>query len=456
MNDDTVRLSMVGQVVRRRWRLLIVFAVLGAVVGAGASVLFSPGYKATANVLLQGPREPDELVTEAQVAMSSSVLDKVAEGLNWGKSGNDLRDSVEAAVADGNIIQVTSVADTPGHAQQLADRVANEFVSFSTRLLTDTTDPAAQVSQEQQQSLRQQVADTNRRISDLHAAAGKGNTIDSVGVRTELESLRTTLAEAMTKIDELDAAAGQTKMVVMAPAEKPTGPAAPTMTHFVAGGAALFLLVGLFGHLFLARNDRRLRAETQIASAVGAPLLGGIDVPDEPDPSEEPAGLATRLRRLVVDDRPWHLPDLPAAIDDEGLDIRYRRVLARLREHAPDTGLPPRVLVVIPKDDPTASHAAERLVRTAAEGGARERLRVLEVSAERPVLADDSTAAGVLAVVTAGTRTSWELVEITEACTDAGLDVLGVLVAHRTRPADPPGRADTQDHPAESALVGSA
>ena len=74
---------------------------------------------------------------------------------------------------------------------QLADQVANEYVTFSAQLLSDTTDAAAQLSQEQRQSLRQQVNDTNQRITDLHAAAGSGNTIDSVGVRTELESLRT-------------------------------------------------------------------------------------------------------------------------------------------------------------------------------------------------------------------------------------------------------------------------
>jgi capsular polysaccharide biosynthesis protein len=449
MNDETVRLSLVGRVFRRRWRLLIALAILGAAVGFAASLLFSPGYAASADVLLQGPREPDEVQTETQVATSTAVLDKAAESLRWGKTGVDLEDSVEASVDEGNIIQITGYANTPERAQQLADRVANEYVSFSARLTTATTDTEAQVSQEQQQSLRQQIVDTNRRISDLHRSAGRGNTIDSVGVRTELESLRTTLAEAMARIDDLDAASGAGNIAVMAPADRPTGPAAPTMLHFVAGGAALFLLLGVFGHLLRARGDRRLRHEEQIASAAGSSLLGGIDVPDAP--ASQQVGLRTRLRRLVADDRPWHLPDLPLAVDEHGLELRYHRLVSRLREHAPDATT---VLVVVPQDDSSARRAADRLVRTAAED--LPRLRVVETPAERPIVPDDPATAGVLVVVTAGTRTSWELVDLTEACVDAGYEVLGVLVTHRTRPLAPGRTTEAiEERPAATVMAGS-
>jgi capsular polysaccharide biosynthesis protein len=431
VNDDTARLSIIWHVLSQRWRLLIVIAALGALVGAGASLVFSPGYETSASVLLQGPRDPDELLTEAQVAKSSIVLDRAAAALNWGTSATDLADQVTAAVADGNIIAITGVADTPERAQQLADRIAQEYVTFSTQLMANTTDASAQVSQEQQQTLRQQILETNQKISDLHNSAGQGNTIDSVGVRTELESLRTALSSAVSKLDELDTFSGQAKMVVMGPAERPVGPAAPSMTHFVAGGAALFFLLGLFGHLFSAKSDRRLRGEAQISSALGTTALGGIDVPDDVVADEvAPTGIVRRLRHLVVDDQPWHEPTLPPAADETGLDIRYRRVVTRLRDHLPDG--PARVLAVVPDDDPAAHRAATRLGRAAADN--RVGLRVYEVPADRPTVPDESVA-GVVVVVTAGTRTAWELVGLTEACTDAGLDVLGVVVTHRTRPA---------------------
>jgi hypothetical protein len=204
----------------------------------------------------------------------------------------------------------------------------------------------------------------------------------------------------------------------------------------------LGFLLGLFGHLFLARADKRLRDETQIMAALGTTVLGGIDVPDvhEEPAAPEPRSLRRKLVGLVVDDRPWHLPELPAAADETGLDIRYRRTLARLREHVPPG--PGRVLVVVAKDDPAARRAAGRLAMIGRES--RLSLHVVEVSAERPTVPDEAVP-GVLVVVTAGTRTGWELVGIAEACGDAGHEVLGVVVTHRTRAADGAAPGDREE-----------
>jgi capsular polysaccharide biosynthesis protein len=444
VNDDQARLSVIWQVLRLRWRLLVVITVLGALVGAGASLLFSPGYETSTSVVLQGARDPDELLTEAQVAQSSVVLDRAAGALKWGVSGADLASQVTAAVADGNIIDITATADTPERAQQLADRVAQEYVTFSTQLLSTTADASAQVSQEQQQTLRQQIIETNQKISDLHNSAGQGQTIDSVGVRTELEQLRTALSQAVAKLDELDTASGQAKMVVMGPAERPVGPAAPTMTDFVGGGALLFLLIGLFGHLFAARADKRMRDEAEITSALGSHVLGGLDVPDVSSPVTV-SGLVPRVRRFFLGDRPWHVAALPPAADEAGLAIRYRRVLSRLREQLPSG--PGRVLVVVAGGDPGARVVAERLGEFAEDE--RLTLTVWEVDPSRPIVPDEAVP-GVVAVVTAGSRTGWELVGIAEACADAGHEVLGVVVTHLTRPA-----ADAPQPQQEPALAGA-
>src|SRR5436190_20779655 len=128
LTDDTVRLALIGQVVRRRWRLLVVLVVLGAAVGAGASVFFSPGYQTTSNGLLQGPRQSDELLTQAEVAISSVVLDRAATALPWHPSGADLKKQVDASATNGNVVTITASAGTAEQAQQLADQVAQQYV----------------------------------------------------------------------------------------------------------------------------------------------------------------------------------------------------------------------------------------------------------------------------------------------------------------------------------------
>ena len=120
LTDDTVRLALVGQVLRRRWRLLTALAVLGAGVGAAASLVLSPGYQTTSSVLLQGPRQADELLTQAEVATSSVVLDRASAALPWHPAGADLQKKVTAAVSNGNVVTLTVSADSAEHAQQLA------------------------------------------------------------------------------------------------------------------------------------------------------------------------------------------------------------------------------------------------------------------------------------------------------------------------------------------------
>jgi len=443
LHDEIVRLSVIGKILRRRWRVLVALAVLGALVGAVASLLFSPGYRTSAFVLLQDSPDSGELMTESQVATSSVVLDRAARALAWGIDGRALNGSVTAGAAEGNIVMITAEADNPAKAQQLADQVAREYVAYSAQLLGSAADAASQIRREQEDALRRQVQETNERITDLSNRV-QGITVESVEMRTGLETLRTSLAEAMAKLDTSDGGGREAAMVVMGPAERPEGPAAPTFTHFVGGGAIVFFLLGVLGHLVGARADRRLRDETEIAAAVGGPLLGSVDVPAEP----QRRTTGRRWSRLLGLDEPWNLPELTASADPDSRTIRYRRVLSRLGDGA---GIFDRVLVVVAADDPVAETAAAQLV--AASRGERPELRVAPVDPERPTVPDDTASAGVLVVTSAGCRTGWELVGITEAAADAGQRVLGALVVQRT--AAPPETADATSA-GDEALAGSA
>ncbi|MEV5714420.1 exopolysaccharide biosynthesis protein [Amycolatopsis mediterranei] len=447
LTDDTVRLALVGQVLRRRWRLLAVLAVLGALVGAGASILFSPGYKTTSGVLLQGPRQADELLTQAEIATASVVLDRAAAVLPWHPTGIDLKKQVSASVAQSNVVTITVSADTAEHAQQLADQVAQQYVKYSTQLASNSADASVQLAQEQRESLRQQVKLTTDKISDLAKNVGGGLTVESVQVRTQLEGLKTSLEQAINDLNQADLATGVGNTVVLGPSQRPTSPAAPTMTQFVAGGAVLFFLVGVFGHLFTARTDRRLRGEPEIASALGAPILAGVDVTTPPGERAPASGFLGKVRHLLGGDRPWVLPPVATSADEVNRDIRYRRVLARLA-----TG-PADVLLLVADDDETGRLAAAQLA------GLADRLsvplRIFEFSPDRPTVPDATASSGVLVVLGAGTRTAWQLVQLAEACTDGGQEIVGAVLTDAVRPAEPEKPGPAAEAP-EKALAGSA
>ncbi|MFE2098525.1 MULTISPECIES: Wzz/FepE/Etk N-terminal domain-containing protein [unclassified Streptomyces] len=426
MNDDTIRLVTVGRIIRRRWRLLTILALVGALAGYGTSLLFPPSYTTSASVLLPGAWEERELLTQQEIATSSVVVDRAAATLHWpGTGGSELRDQVSATAADGNIIKISGTADTPERAQQLSDQVAQQFVTFAARVADGNTDPEAA---EQLEALRQSVVQTNRRITDLADAADPGRTVESVQSRTELEKLRTSLQEAINKLDQAAPAANKANMVVMGPAARPTGEAAPTRLQLIVGGALLFFLLAVIGHLTAARMSRRLRSEPEIAAALGSTLLGTVDVPGERSAHRsQDRGTRARIRRLLGTDIRWDLPTPQTSGDEAGLQIRYRRVCARLRDQLPSSR---RLLVVVPDGDEIARRAAEQLVAAAGSGPV---LRVVEVPVSQPLVPDRDDESGALVVLSAGSWTAGELAGIAEACADAGHDVVGIVLASPVR-----------------------
>ncbi|MFI0926832.1 polysaccharide biosynthesis protein [Streptomyces sp. NPDC021012] len=442
MSDDTIRLVTLGRIIRRRGRFLTILALVGALVGYGASVVFPPRYTTSASVLLPGAWQERELMTQAQVATSSVVLDRVAATLGWsGVDAIELRDRLRAEVADGNIIKISGTADTPEHAQRLSDLAAQEFVSFATKIVSDETDPEAASRQE---ALRKSVEQTNRRITELADAAGTGRSVESVQTRTELAKLRTSLQEAVDKLAQAAPTAGKANMVVMGTAARPVGEAPPTRVQLIGGGALLSFLLAVIGHLAAARVSRRLRTEPEITTALGTTFLGTVDVPGERAAHRpKDRGPRARLRRLLGVDVRWDVPAPQASGDEAGRRVRHQRVCARLRERLP---APRRLLVVVPDGDEAAHRAA---VRLAAEGGSDPVLRVVEVPVDRPMVPDRGIESGVLVVLSAGHWTSAELAGIAEACADAGHEVVGVVLADtvRVRPARSGGRPRHGDAP---------
>ncbi|WP_217197419.1 Wzz/FepE/Etk N-terminal domain-containing protein [Streptomyces buecherae] len=450
MSEDTIRLATIGRMLQRRWRLLAVLTAVGALVGYGVSALFPPRYTATASVLLPGQWEERELLTQAYLATSSTVVDRTAATLRWAGGGGEVRDRVSAKVADGNVIRISGTAESPERAQQLTDRLAQQFVTFAARVTGDGTDPKAATGPE---ALRERVEQTHRRITELAQAADPGRTVESVQARTSLEKLRTALETAVKKLDEADPATHKAGMVVMGPAARPASAAPPTTGHLVAGGAALAFLLAVVGHLTAARANRRPRTGADIAAALGSPLLGTVDVPAErPAAGRGPAGWPRRF--LGLDTR-WDVPTPLASGDETSRRVRYRRVCARLRSQHPPAR---RLLAVVPAGDEVARRAAERLAAetrgdaATPAGRGHPVLRVVDVAMAQPMVPDRDAESGVLVVISAGCWTAGELAGVAGACADGGHEIVGVVVAGAVRSHPAP----TPERPAENATLALA
>ncbi|MGH3976890.1 MAG: hypothetical protein ACRDS9_26760, partial [Pseudonocardiaceae bacterium] len=406
-------------------------------------------------------------------------------GLTWGVDGPGLRGSVTAAVADGNVIEIKAKADSPDRARQLAERVTQQYIAFSTEILTKSASASSEVLTPRRDSLQTQIADMNRRISELQ---------DSVG--TELQQLISNRTDALKELNDLDgriakaqaqAAVSQENFSVIEPPVASPAPVTPTRVQLTAGGAALAAVLGAFVLLAVQRADRRLRRGSDIAAALGAPVLGIVEAPAEAEVESPTNGSSNghhagnrrpSLQRLLRNGAPRIMTSRDPSLDH----LRYRRVLARLRG-APDESI--RLLIVVVDDDVLASRAVGGLTIAAAVDGrpvsvvasspqlaetvraylaanrpgpvpinvdvstgadqARSThaavLKVVAVSAARPTVPDSRDVSGALVVVTSGMRTAWELLAIAEACQDAGHSVAGLLMvlpgADEAEAADP-------------------
>lgn len=450
MSDDVARLSVIGQILRRRWRLLFVLAALGALVGAGATIVWPPLYASSSRVLVGGDPSKSEVLSEAQVAMSLVVLDRAAASLNLGVVGSDLLGSVTAApvVAEGSIIEITATAGSPERARRLADAVTQQYIAFSTEISNKSASASSDVLIPRRATLQRQVADTNRLIAGLRGSA-EVNAANAQGAaaRAELDRLSTDQTQALKELDELDgriaqaqaqAAASREKFSIIEPPVAPRAPVTSSPILLVAGGAALAAVLGTFVLVAIQQADRRLRRGSDIAAALGVPLLGVVEAPAEGEIESLVNGLPNghgagrRVHRRVRHGARWDDQRTTASRDQALEQLRYRRVLARLRR-APGESV--RLLVVLVDGDEPASRAAGQLAIAAAGSGADPSqampavvLRVVSVCAARPTIPEHHEGWEVLVVVTSETRTAWELLAVAEACQDAGHRVAGVLV----------------------------
>jgi len=514
--EDVARLPVLGQIVRQRWRLLIVLGSLGAIVGFGLSLLFSPGYEAGSKVLLYGALAKEELASEAEIAMSGSVLDRTAAELRWGVSSAVLRDSVHAAVSDGNVIEITGTARSRDRAMQLTERATQEYVAVSSKLKNDAVEASAVSLRDQLDAARKRKDEATTQLAEVQASPVLNEpTPEGAQAKAEVQRLQNVLVTEQAEIDQItkrtqDLSGGATdarsRMAVIEPVAV-RGAATPTLLHFVLGGIVLFVLIGAFGLLVAARTDRRLRDSAAIAAALGAPVLATVDVSVDgravsADVPKVVTGRGAWLRGLLLGEsgRPTSVASERERLDEE---LRFRRVLARLRRAAAANL---RLLVVIAGDDLPARHAVVHLAASAtadrtpvtvvtddlvlselveqvaegakeAEGMAggdalpitvrsstelapvagRTVLRVVDVLPARPTVPDCGQVAGTLVVVAAGTRTGWELVGIGEACLDAGHPVLGAIVVsgvHLAAPAETTAATESGSEPVRAGTSG--
>jgi capsular exopolysaccharide synthesis family protein len=245
--------KLVG-VIRRRWLLI----TLCAVIAAGAAFAFTRTqamkYTATASLIFNTSQQSavtglpaasaNSQQTEQNTNLQLTQLDEVAEKTATTLGGGLTKAAVKAAVSvsgrsESSIVDVSATATSPALAARLANTYASQFVN------------------EQQTATREYYSSA---LAVINKQLAQGGSIALQERATALQLLAQLPADVR----------------VAQPATPPTSPSSPKASRNTLLGAFLGLLLGL-GLAFLAeRSDPRMQEVEEFEAIYRLPLLGVV------------------------------------------------------------------------------------------------------------------------------------------------------------------------------------
>jgi len=277
-------------IVRRRWRLVVVVAVLGAACGVEYSAHAGHTYTAQASVVVdavtQGPQggttpvtTPVNMSTEQAIAQSAAVIQLAAAKLGMPVAQLDAatakRLSVSvptSALSSSNVLQVDWQAAKPALAQQDANAFAAAYLAYRQHVLQGEVTVLQKNLQQQAITLKKEIKTLSGQLSGT-VAGSSANQVLTVQLTQVSQQYNTTLTE-LAAIPAYNASGGQ-----LIPALLPSKASGLSRSVLGAGGLILGLLIGLM--LAFARDlfDDRLHDSGQLEQRLGAVTLAVLPSP---------------------------------------------------------------------------------------------------------------------------------------------------------------------------------
>lgn len=349
--DPTSDAGFYLRVLRRGWRPILVWLLLGLLGGAAVFLTAPRTYAATASVLVTdtgatqttavGERTTGgdvNLDTEAQLLKSADVVDRALDATGDEFDASTIGSHVTVQVpANTTVLDITFTAGSPAQAQKGADAFATAYLANRKETARESLDHLAgsyetqlQAAQREQVQLRTEL--DNERGGDL--APGLQARLQTVSARIA------TLSEGLVTSQSTVVTPGR---VINQPS-LPTRPASPHRTVLLGSGAALGLLVGLGVSMYRERARPRLDDEDDVQRELHVPEICEV------------RGSATGLVPLVA------TPQSPQALSFGQL----RRRLDLLHDGQPGVR---RIVVAPVSSDAAALHAAFNLAWQYASAG---------------------------------------------------------------------------------------
>ena len=356
-----VNLAFFTAALRRKAWVWCLTAVVGLIIGTGLYVKYPPAYHATATVLLVYNQNQDpyvEVQTEASLAQSKAVAERVVQQLKLPQSVASLQAAYTVTVVTENVLTFNIGAPSSAAAAQRVSALATAFLQYR-----------AQYAQTQEQQLfvqlDQQYSAAQQRLNALDAQLGQMSAQTTPAQKAEYNNLQTQIGQQQQIIQYVtstkSAAKTSTNAIVTGSYVLNT---ATVLPHSHIKGPALYFAGGLFGGIVIGMGgviitallSRRLRYRDDVAVALGAPVRLSVG--------------PLRARR-------W-LPTLPRRAAKRDLDMR--RVVVCMLGAMPGSSRGPASLAVVAIDDAQiVARIVASLASSCAEG---KRVVVADLSSD--------------------------------------------------------------------------
>ena len=286
-------------VLRRRWPLVVLVAVVAGGTAAGLTVRRAPVYEAKAAILLQ-PKTDEQLLantgggraftekgneaeTEIEVMQSETVHSVVRS-----KLGRDPKVEIEIRGAT-DVLDIRARSTDPVAAAAEATTFAEVYVELRRTQRVEDVLKTGELIRAQLLELDKKLDELERPLRELDARLGATtNTLqrpqleqqrrafadDIAAERRALESRRSSLDEQLNRLQLLSGLGTSGGVQLVSKAEVPTQPVSASPLRNAGLGLLGGLVMGLGVAFLLDQFDDRLRHKEELEAGSGVPVLG--------------------------------------------------------------------------------------------------------------------------------------------------------------------------------------
>jgi polysaccharide biosynthesis transport protein len=278
------------RVLRRRKWLVIVPTVVAVVVALVLSLMATPIYRASVQVLVQSSDQTssagagannkdlgtlstdktivtsDEVVSNAIASLSEAPVNNAGQPMTAQQLAKDILVTVPS---DTNVLTISYSSTDPVEAATIANALAAAYEQFKQAQADDTVTKLTEELQTQSDNIQRQIDDVTAALQRAHSQGARTSITNNL---IDLTSQQASLRSQMSQIE----ADNVISVTTIDPATPPNHPVSPNIPLNLLASLALGLTLGV-GLAFGAEGlDDHIRDRPELQRILEAPVIGSI------------------------------------------------------------------------------------------------------------------------------------------------------------------------------------